>query len=114
MAMEYKYGKMGPNMKVIGDSIKLVVMESSGMWMEMSSKGNGWMIRLMAMVFMSIRMELDMKENGRTICSMAKVKRSGLIILCTRGIIMRVKNMVRGFISGRTGPAMTVTGMRTE
>ena len=35
MAMEFKYGKMELSMKVTGDLIKHVVMENSGMLMEM-------------------------------------------------------------------------------
>jgi hypothetical protein len=41
MDMEFKYGKMELNMKVIGDLIRHAVMESFGMLMEMSLKESG-------------------------------------------------------------------------
>lgn len=52
--MEFKCGLMVLGMKVIGNSIKLVAKESSGMLTGMSLKVNGKMIRQTVMVFMCI------------------------------------------------------------
>ena len=48
--MEYKYGQMVLGMKAIGVIIRLVAKESSGMWMVMSLRVSGRMIRQMVMV----------------------------------------------------------------
>ena len=105
MDMEFKYGKMEQNMKEIGDLIRHVDMENSGMLMEMFSKVNGLMTKLMDMVFMFIRMELDMRESGKMICNMDRVKRYGQIIQCMKVITMKVKNMVKVYIFGKTDQA---------
>ena len=45
----YKFGQMALAMKVSGKRTKLMVKESSGMWMAMSLMENGRMTKLMAM-----------------------------------------------------------------
>lgn len=51
MAQEFKLGLMVLDMKEIGKTTKRMVRENSGMLMEISSKGNGKMIKQMDMVF---------------------------------------------------------------
>ena len=54
MDMEYKYGLMEQDMRVIGNITKLVERESFGMQMEMYLKDNGKMIKRMDMEFIFI------------------------------------------------------------
>ena len=54
MAMVFKYGLMVLDMKAIGNIIKLVEKENSGMLMVMYLKDNGKMIKLMAMEYIFI------------------------------------------------------------
>ena len=114
MDMEFKYGKMVQNMREIGDLIRLVDMVNSGMLMEMFSRENGLTIKLMDMEFMFIRMELDTRESGKMICNMGRVKRYGLIIQCMKVITMKVKNMVKVCIFGKTDQATMEIGTKTE
>ena len=100
------------NMKAIGDLIKPAARESSGTLTAMSSKVNGSTIRPTDTASMYIKMERDTKENGRMTSNTAKERRSGPIIQCTKATIMRVKNMERVSISGRTVQAMKATGSR--
>jgi hypothetical protein len=64
MDKDNRYGLMEPNMKVNGETTKLMAKESSGMPMEMFMKAIGRMIKPMVMGCTFILMELDMKETG--------------------------------------------------
>ena len=112
MAMVYKSGKMVPNMKETGCSIKHAVKANSGMLMEISSRDNGKMIKPMAMEFTYIRMVLGTKVNGKTISNTVMVKKFGQIIHNMKDFIMRVRSMVVASTSGRMVLGTTVNGMR--
>lgn len=51
MVMEFRFGQMELNMKVIGETIKLTEEESFGIQMVMSLMENGKTIKLMVMEF---------------------------------------------------------------
>jgi lipopolysaccharide/colanic/teichoic acid biosynthesis glycosyltransferase len=59
-------------------------------------------------------MEPDMRESGKMIYSMDRVKRYGLIIQCMKVITMKVKNMEKVYIFGKTDQATTEIGTKTE
>jgi hypothetical protein len=63
----FKFGRMGLNMKAIGNLIKLMAMADSFIQMEIVIMGNGLMIRLMVEVLMIILMELLIQEIGKKI-----------------------------------------------
>ena len=54
MALEFRHGQMGPDMKDFGNTIKHVDEGSSGMLMAMCSRENGLMIKLTDTVSMFI------------------------------------------------------------
>lgn len=64
MALDFKYGRMVQNMKDNGKTIKLMVMENSGILMVTFMKEIGLMIRPMDMEYIYIQMEQNMKVNG--------------------------------------------------
>ena len=114
MGTEFKFGKMVPSMKGIGDSIKLAGMENSGMLMATFLKANGLTIKPTDTVSTFIKTALDTRENGKTICSMEKVKKSGLILQCMKDSIMKEKNMDTVYIFGKTAPGTMVIGMKIK
>ena len=65
------------NTKENGEKIKPMVVESSGMQMEISTRVNGKMTRLMAMVSIFMLTALNTKDIGKMICKMDKVWRAG-------------------------------------
>ncbi len=68
--MVSKYGQMEQNMRATGKIIKLMDKEYFGMFMEISTKGNGKETKLMALVNIHIVMEQLMKVTGGMIYSM--------------------------------------------
>ena len=114
MDMVSKFGKMVPNTRATGDSIRLVDMASSGMSMVMSSRESGSMIRQMATASMSIRTVLGMRVSGKMIFNTDKVKRFGPIILAMKVPTTRAKSMELAFIFGKTDLLTMATGTRTE
>ncbi len=70
MDMVSKYGQMEQNMRATGKIIKLMDKEYFGMFMEISTKGNGKETKLMALVNIHIVMEQLMKVTGGMIYSM--------------------------------------------
>ena len=79
MALEFKSGPMGLDMKVNGKIIELMGKASLYMLTKMNMKVNGLMIKRMVEEFTDIRMEQPMMVIGRTISSMEKVLRNGLM-----------------------------------
>ena len=71
-------GKMEHITKVIGNSIRPMVMANSIILMVTHIKETGLMIVHLVQGFISIRMVLNMWGLGVMICNMAKVKRYGL------------------------------------
>ena len=68
---ESRFGRMEPNMKAIGNLIKLMAMADSFIPMETVIMENGLMIRLMEEAVMIILMEQHIQEIGKKINSMA-------------------------------------------
>jgi hypothetical protein len=64
--------------------------------------------------FTFTKMVRDTKENGRMIFNTGSEKKSGLIIVNTKDIILKVKNMVRVYIYGKMVLCITVIGLKIE
>jgi len=71
--MVFSHGLMVPNIKAIGERIKLMEKELSGMFMETSLKAIGKMTKPTVTAFTPTVTELVMKATGNMICSMVGV-----------------------------------------
>ena len=72
------------------------------------------MIKQTVMESTFIKMEPGTKGSGKMIFNMAKEKRFGQIIRCTRAIIMKVRNMERVSIFGKTDQVMKAIGSKID
>ena len=114
MDMVCKSGRMAPNTKETGCSIRHVAKVSSGMLMETFSRANGMMTRQTDTESTSIRTVLDMKVSGRTISNTATVKKYGPITHNMRAFTTRVKSMDVDFTSGKMAQDTMENGSRIE
>lgn len=69
--------------------------------MEMFTKVIGLVIKQMDMVFTRIKMGHSIRDNGKKINRMEKVKKHGLMGLCTMAITYLVKSMVKAHLYGQ-------------
>lgn len=64
----------------------------------------------MVLAVIIIKMELNMRGTGKMICSMDSVLNSGMITLNMKGTTLKVKNMAKVYILGRTHHITMETG----
>ena len=74
----------------------------------------GSMIKQMDLEYMYTLMVLVMKVTGKMIFKMEMGKRAGQMVLFTKVIIFKVKNMVKVFTVGAMGVNMMETGLKTK
>lgn len=79
MVMEFKYGRMVPNMKEFGKIIKLMDKDVSSMLMVMYMKVTGQKTKPMALEITNMPTVPCIKEPGNMICKMDMVKKLGLM-----------------------------------
>jgi hypothetical protein len=90
MGMGNRFGRMVPNMKVIGGLTKHVGKENSGTLTVTFSKVNGWTTKPTDTEFTFIKMAQDMRVNGKMIFNTDSEKKYGLITVSTRVITLKV------------------------
>ena len=110
----YKSGLMVLSMKAVGDGIKRMEKESSGMLMVMFLMENGRKIKLTVLVLILMSMVLNMKVSGSTTYSMDKDERFGKLAAVTKELIWKDRSMVVGNTYGKTIVAMKVNGTGTK
>ena len=72
------------------------------------------MIKLTDTEFTFTKMVRDTKENGRMIFNTGSEKKSGPIIVNTKGTTQKVKNTVRVYTYGKMAQCITEIGLKTE
>jgi hypothetical protein len=80
------------------------------MWMGTPLRVNGMMIKLTVTVFTLTLMEQNTKVTGKMIYSMARVKRSGLMVVGTKEITRKEKSMDKDFMCGLMAAHMKENG----
>jgi len=111
---ELRYGLMVPNTKACGKITKLMDRVLSGMYMEISMKESGSVIRPTVTENIPIAMELLMKVIGRTIFNMAKVLNSGMITPNMKANTKEVKSMDKEPTLGKMVHNILENGMKIE
>ena len=111
---ELRYGLMVPNTMACGKITKLMDRVLSGMYMEISMKESGSVIRPTVTENIPIAMELLMKVIGRTIFNMAKVLNSGMITLNMKVNTKEVKSMDKEPTLGKMVHNIPENGMKIE
>ena len=109
----YKSGLMVLSMKAVGDGIKPMEKESSGMLMAMFLMENGRKIKLTVLVLILMSMVLNMKVSGSTTYNTDKVERFGKLAAVTKELIWKDRSTAVGNTSGKTIAAMMVNGTGT-
>jgi hypothetical protein len=93
--LEDNNGLMDRDMRVTGLTIRLTVLASFTMQMEMFTKESGQTIKQMEKEHTHMLMVLNIKEIGRMISSMAMELRLGLMVLFMRVNILKEKRMAK-------------------
>ncbi len=110
MVLEFRFGQMEQNTKVIGKIIRPVAMENFSILMAISLKENGERIKLTELASISIVMELYTRVIGNKISSMAMELKLGPIIPLSRDYTMRERSKVKEGTNGQMEAIMKVNG----
>ena len=110
MVMESNSGQMALGMKASGETTKPTEKELSTMSTGISSKANGKTIKPTDMVYINMLTELAMKATGRMTYKTAMESRLGLMAPNMKATTLKVRNMDKERIPGKTALHMLVTG----
>jgi hypothetical protein len=111
MDLGYKFGQMELDMKDIGKIIRLMDVESSGMFMETSMRDNGKEIRLMDMASTYTVMEPLTKDSGSMTCNTEEERNTGMTVRSTMESTTRARSMGEVVISGKMGLSTQESGI---
>ena len=114
MDSEFKYGKMAPNTKVNGKTIKRTARESSGTPMEIFTRVNSRTTSRTALEFSTAQTGRFMRVYGLMTFSTVKVKQIGPTAQVTLEIIRKEEEMGLGLTSGQTATVIVVNGLITR
>jgi hypothetical protein len=110
MGMECRFGQMGQDMKVNGNSIKLLEKAYFIMSTEIFLTVSGNMIKQMDSEPTTTLTVVSMKASGLTIFKMVKDKKHGKMDQLTKVATKKAKSMVRDYMFGVTEVSITVNG----
>ena len=110
MGSECKSGKMAPNIKASGRTIKLMARVLFGTLMVTFMKVNSEMINQMAMVSFTVLIAPFTREHGSMISSMDPDRLTGPTAQVTSEIIKRVVAMVLAPTNGQMATHTAVNG----
>ena len=112
--MEYRYGLMGPGMKVSGKTTELMAKAGLCMWMGTYMMETGSMTKPMDSDYTFMSMEPGTKDSGKTICNMDKVKKLGQMGLYIKENTNKERNMDMVHTAGMMVQGMKENGLRTK
>jgi hypothetical protein len=92
MERELRFGRMGQNMREIGETVWLKDKEYSIILMEIFIQGNFYKIKQMDLEFIFIKMVKNMKDSGRMISKMVLEKKNLKMVLSMKVYLKMEKN----------------------
>lgn len=111
-AMVFKFGQMEQNTEDTGKTTELTGQDASGMLMEINLKVNSKMTNQMAKELIPARMAQFTRVCGSTMCSMARARQFGQMVLVLQVTTRKVEKVDLELTAGLKATSTKVNGKR--